>query len=68
MRRPATAWSSRLLAKLNWTVKSGCDGVREREQLQLATFGANPLRAGRTSMPPIATAIGREVRAGGESR
>jgi len=49
-----------------WTVKSSRDGVREREQL--ATLGANPLRASRTSMRPIATAIGREVRAAGESR
>jgi hypothetical protein len=29
------------LAKLYWTFKSSCDGVREREQLQLATLGAN---------------------------
>jgi hypothetical protein len=43
-------------------------GVREREQLQLATLDANPLRASRTSMPPIATAIDREVRAARESR
>jgi hypothetical protein len=54
---------SRLLAKLYWTVKSSRDGVREREQLQLATLGTNPLRASRASMRPIATAIGREVRA-----
>jgi hypothetical protein len=43
------------LAKLYWTVKSGCDGAREREQLQLATLDANPMRAG-------------EVRAARESR
>jgi hypothetical protein len=56
------------LAKLYWTVKSGRDGVREREQLQLATLDANPLRASRTSMRPIATAIGRKVRAARKSR
>jgi hypothetical protein len=39
-----------------------------REQLQLATLDANPLRASRTSMRPIATATSREVRAAGKSR
>ena len=68
VRRPATAWPSRLLAKLYWTVKSDRDGVQEREQLQPATLDAAPSWATRTSMPPIATAIRREVRPARESR